>query len=47
MDVVDANSEGKRDGFADAVELNPYHGDKLSQTRKSRAVVLVTYSADN
>ena len=47
VDVVDANSEGKRTGFADAVELNPYHGDKLSQTSNSRTVVFATYSADN
>lgn len=38
---------GKRDDFADAVELNAYHGDKLSQTNNSCAVVFATYSADN
>ena len=32
---------------ANAVELNAYHGDKLSQTNNSCAVVFATYSADN
>lgn len=31
VDVVDASSEGKRTGFADAAELNAYLGDKLSR----------------
>ena len=47
VDVVDANSEGKRTDFADAAELDAYLGDKLSQTSNSRTVVFVTYSADN
>lgn len=29
MDVVNASAEGKRTGFADAVELDAYLGDKL------------------
>ena len=31
VDVVDANSEGKRTDFADAAELDAYLGDKLSR----------------
>ena len=31
VDVVDASSEGKRTGFADAAELDAYLGDKLSR----------------
>ena len=31
VDVVDASSEGKRTGFADAAELDSYLGDKLSR----------------
>lgn len=31
VDVVNASSEGKRTDFADAVELDAYLGDKLSQ----------------
>lgn len=30
-DAVDASSEGKRTGFADAAELDAYLGDKLSR----------------
>lgn len=38
---------GKRDDFADAAELNAYHGDRLSQTSNSSTVVYAAYSADN
>ena len=31
VDVVDASSEGKRTGFADAAALDSYLGDKLSR----------------
>ena len=31
VDVVNANSEGKRADFADAAELDAYLGDKLSR----------------
>jgi len=47
VDVVDANSEGKRTDFADTAELDAYLGGKLSQTGNSRTVVFATYSADN
>lgn len=33
VDVVDASSEGKRTGFADAAELDVYLGDKLSRCK--------------
>ena len=47
VDVVDASSEGKRTGFADAAELDAYLGEEPADVEQAWAFVTCSYQTSN